>query len=175
MRAAILIATLLMGGVCATGTTLEQLSVDQMIRQATMIVRGRVVATSAVQRGNLIYTNHRIQISEVLKGENQQVVEVSVPGGQSGGLRQTIPGAPTLVAGREYLVLIWRGSRGVNHIIGLSQGLFDVQRNASGEIVLKRMVTDARMLNEQGEEVKDVGVQMTMTSFRDKMRKGERK
>jgi hypothetical protein len=149
---------LVLAGISLLGTTLEQLSLDDMVKKSTSIVRGKVVSSAPMQRGNVIYTSYRVQVSDRLKGDAGQTVEVAVPGGRSGQLRQTIPGAPSIEAGKDYVIFIWKGPSGTNHIVGLSQGLFDVQRTSNGELVLKRAAADARMVDAQGHEVQDQAV-----------------
>lgn len=158
MRPLRYIPVLLLAGIGLLATTLEQLSVDDMVRKSTSIVRGKVVASAPMQRGNLIYTSYRFQVTERLKGEAGQTLELAVPGGRFGQLQQTIPGAPQLDAGKEYVVFVWTGPSGTNHILGLSQGLFDVQRGINGEVILKRSASDARMLDRQGREIQDEAV-----------------
>jgi hypothetical protein len=152
------IPVLLLAGLSLLGTTLEQLSLDDLVKRSTSIVRGKVVSSAPMQRGSVIYTSYRVQVSDRLKGDTGPTVDVAVPGGRSGQLRQTIPGAPSVEAGKDYVIFIWKGPSGTNHIVGLSQGLFDVQRGANGDLVLKRSAADARMLNAQGHEVQDQAV-----------------
>lgn len=169
MRMLRFIPVLLLAGISLVATTLEQLSVDDMVRKSTSILRGKVVASAPMQRGNVIYTSYRFQVTERLKGEATQTVELAVPGGRFGQLRQTIPGAPQLDAGKEYVVFVWTGPSGTNHILGLSQGLFDVQRGSNGELVLKRAAADARMLDKQGREVHDEAVTLDMKTLQRKV------
>lgn len=162
------LALLLMGS-CLSGTTLEQLSLDEMVQKATSIVRARVASASPMQRGNLIHTAYRLQVVEQLKGSAGSTLEVAVPGGRLGQFRQTIPGSPVLESGKEYVVFVWTGKSGTNHIIGLSQGLFEVQRAADGSMVLQRPATDARMLDKQGREVQSHAVSLPLRSLQAKL------
>lgn len=155
-----------------SATTLEQLSLDDMLKKSTSVVRGQVVSSAPLQRGTVIYTSYRLQVTERLKGDGAAVVEVAVPGGRFGQLRQTIPGAPVLEAGKEYVVFIWTGPSGTNHILGLSQGLFDVRKGANGELILQRTASDARMLDRQGREVEDQDVTISFRTLRQKLSGG---
>lgn len=149
---------------CASlfATTLEKLSLDDMVQKSTSIVRGKVVATSSYQRGSLIYTSYQLRVSERIKGQAPDLLEVSVPGGNYGKFHQTIPGAPTLLPGQEYVVFVWTGSKGINHIIGLCQGLFTVGLDAKGQTTLSRGASNAEMLDSTGRTVTDEALSMSL-------------
>lgn len=161
MRSITLTLCLALAGI-VSATTLEQLSVDKMIEKSASIVRGKVVSSVSVQRGSLIYTTYRFQVTEQMKGSASGTFELSVPGGDYGKLRQNIPGAPRLLAGKEYVVFVWTSKSGINHIIGLSQGLFDLRTDPSGDILLKQATTDARMVDTQSREVDSKPVSLTL-------------
>lgn len=160
----VLALTLAMG---LGATTLEKLTVDQMVAQSTSIVRGRVVSSSAVQRGTLIYTVYRVQVTEWLKGGSGATAEVYVPGGTVNGRRQSIAGAPSLANGTEYVVFVWVSPTGTPHIIGLSQGVLSVQSTGSAEAVLSRgPIEDAQIVDGQGQPTSDAGLKLSLSSLR---------
>jgi hypothetical protein len=134
----------------AGATTLQQLSLDDMIQQSTGIVRAKVTGSRSALRGQNIYTYYRLHVLEAAKanpapGQNNlgNDIEVAVPGGSVNGVRQVAIGAPELNAGAEYVVFLWTGKSGLTQIIGLSQGLFLAVRDAAGNINLTRPATDA--------------------------------
>lgn len=146
----------------AAATTLEKLSVDQMVQRSTAIVRGKVLDSSAGMRGRVIYTFYRVQVAEKLKGDAPLVVEVAVPGGSFNGMRLTFPGAPKPASGVEYVFFLWKGPSGANHILGLSQGLFDLKRGPNGEILLSRGPVDAEFVDALGKPVQDQGIRISL-------------
>lgn len=152
----------ILAGASLFATTLEKLSVDDMIGKSTSIVRGSVISTSSFQRGPLIYTTYRLKVSQHLKGQTPDIVDVSVPGGAFGKLRQTIPGAPLLNAGPEYVIFIWTGGNGINHIIGLSQGLFKLSVDAQGLPRLSRGAATVPVVDSAGRTVADDGISMSL-------------
>jgi hypothetical protein len=127
--------------------TLQKLTLGDMSQKSTAIVRARVLSSYAQQHGSIIYTHYRIQVSEWWKGSGATALDVVVPGGLAGGLRQTFSGAPQLPSGGEHVLFLWTGSGGLTHIIGLSQGLFKVQRDANGEIMARRAASTETMLD----------------------------
>ena len=143
----------------ASGATLERLSFDDLVRKSTHIVRGRIQGRAAAFQGSVIYTHYNVQVSERWKG-GQDTIDVVVPGGLSGGLRQSFAGAPDLIDGQEYVLFLWTSKSGLTHIIGLSQGKFDLAKDANGVVlasrgeakeamidpVTKKMVPDASLI-----------------------------
>lgn len=157
----------------APATTLERLTLEEMAAKSHIVVRGTVAGKSAAQRGPMVYTVYRLNVAEKLKGEAGTTLEVSVPGGIAGGLRQTITGSPVLKPATEYVIFIWKSQSGILHIIGLSQGLFDLKFNAAGEAVLTRGVIDAELVDKSGKQVTSEPVTMTLERLRRMLRSTE--
>src|SRR5690242_2258583 len=128
-----LLAPLLLSGMLGA-TTLEQLSLDDMIRLSTSVVRAKVVSSRADAIAADAYTHYRLQVSETWKGSAP--AEVTVPGGVIRGQRQIVAGAPTLAVGEEYVLFLWTSRTGMTQVIGLSQGLFGVKVDAANTPVL---------------------------------------
>ncbi len=95
--------------------TLERLSLDDMIARSTAIVRGKVTSSYAAFSGPVIYTHYTIQVSEQYKGAGQASVEVVIPGGTAGNLRQSFAGAPTLTPGIGIRSLFVHRKIGAHH------------------------------------------------------------
>ena len=129
------------------GATLERLSLDDVIQKSSDIVRARVLGSRADFRGSMIYTHWSLQVSERLKGADQSTIEVLVPGGSASGFRQEVPGAPRLVPGREYLLFLWTSKTGSLYITGWGQGVFNLSKNAGGDLMAGRAATDETMLD----------------------------
>ena len=154
----------------ALSATLQRLDFDEMIEKSTAIVQGQVVSSSARFHGSVIYTHYRIRVLERWKGADAAEVDVVVPGGIANGLRQIFPGAPKLQEGREYVVFLWTGSSGLTNIIGLSQGLFDVQRDQAGGLVALRAATTETMLDAAGRLVRDEPLRLKFEDLRGRVR-----
>jgi hypothetical protein len=142
----------------AGATTLQKLSLDDMIQQSTGIVRAKVTGSYSAVRGQNIYTYYRLHVLEAAKAnpglDNRSPdIEVAVPGGSVNGVRQVAIGAPELNAGAEYVVFLWTGKSGLTQIIGLSQGLFLAVKDASGNINLSRPAVDDLMIDRNGRPV----------------------
>jgi hypothetical protein len=151
----------------AQAATLEYLSTDDMIARSTAIVRGRVTGSAARLHGPLVYTHYTIQVSERLKGDEAARLDVVVPGGAVGALRQTFPGVPVLVEGKDYLLFLWTGESGLTHVIGLSQGVLTVAKEASGEVMASRPASAEAMLDPKtGRLIADQPVRLLLRDLR---------
>jgi hypothetical protein len=149
------------------GTTLERLPLAEMSQKSTAIVRARVVGSSGVLRGADVYTLYQIEIVENWKGNGKPVpVQIAVPGGVAGGLRQMVAGAPSLHVGEEYVMFLWTGRSGLTQLIGLSQGLFNVQRSGAGDPATMRAAAAELMLDASGHAVKDEAVSMKLSDLK---------
>lgn len=154
----------------AMATTLEKLSVDDMVQKSTAIVRGKALGSATTQRGSVIYTVYRVQVSEVIKGTlSSGVTEVYVPGGIYGGFRQSFAGSPSLATGTEYVVFLWTSPKGIPQVIGLGQGVFEVKLSASGESVLSRGPLEADMVDGTGRSVEDQGLKLTLSRLQQRV------
>jgi hypothetical protein len=143
------------------GATLERLSLDELIQKSTAIVRAKVVGSSAEFRGSDIYTHWKVQVVERWKGASQSGFEVLVPGGSARGFHQSVPGAPALVAGKEYLLFLWTSRSGATYITGWSQGVYELSKNAAAQWMASRSAASENMLDRgTWRRVKDEGVQM---------------
>jgi len=158
----------LAASLCAT--TLEQLSMDEMIQKSSAVVRARVTGSYSASRSGGIFTFYRLQIIEEWKSSNQPLTEVAVPGGTVRGVRQTVAGAPQMTTGQEYVLFIWISRAGLPQVIGLSQGLFIVGQDASGETVVRRPAATERMLDQSGQPVDDHALGVRLVDLRSLVR-----
>jgi hypothetical protein len=143
---------------CVHATTLQQLSLEDMIQQSSGIVRAQVTGSSSALRGQNIYTYYHLQILETAKavpGQTSRQIDVAVPGGTLNGMREMVPGAPALTTGSQYVVFLWTSRSGLTQIIGLSQGLFLAVEQAPGKIRLARPAAADLILDKNGKAVTD--------------------
>jgi hypothetical protein len=155
-------------------TTLQILSVDAMVAKSSTIVRARPTPASSFQRGGMVYTSYRLDVSATLKGNPVSTLQVAVPGGNYQGMHQAVAGSPGLQTGSEYVFFIWTAPSGSNYIVGLSQGLFEVHTNASGAVVLTRGPADAKTIDAAGSAVSDRGATLLLTDLQAKIAQGGR-
>jgi hypothetical protein len=149
----------------AAGATLEKLSVEEMSQKSTLIVRGRITGCAGEVHGSVIYTACTVAVSERWKGQSGAQVRFVIPGGTARGLVQTFTGTPKMNNGGEYVLFLWAGRSGMNQVIGMSQGVFNLQ---SG--VVTRKAASARMVDKAGDEIQDEPVRLGVSELRQRVR-----
>jgi hypothetical protein len=179
MRAYRIKLSLVVAGLAAAiaplgATTLLQLSLNDMIQQSTGIVRATVTGVRTDTRSGDVYTYYQLQVSEDWRSPSLTPavpqMEVAIPGGVVGGRRQTVAGAPSLQVGQQYVIFLWTSRSGLTQVIGLSQGLFLVKTDTSGNLVLIRPAASETMLNQNGQVVQDQGMSYNLAALRSQVR-----
>src|SRR5579871_6782096 len=114
-------------------TTVERLTLDDMVRKAQTIVHGKVRSSTAHWSADhrLILTTSIIEVQETFKGPAAKTLELTTIGGTVGDLTLVAVGMPTLQAGEE-TVLFVENVGNFKTIVGLSQGKFAVK---NGEVM----------------------------------------
>lgn len=147
----------------ARAATLEQMSIEDLTRESTSIVRGSVGESRTAQVGPLIYTFTTLRIAENLKGEAVREIEIALPGGRIGDLSQRFGGVPQLEPGKEYLFFLWRGPSGLTQVTGLSQGLIEIKDAAgSDRFAVREPSPELLIAPGSGEAVKNGGLRMPL-------------
>jgi len=161
--------TLLVSAMGLQASTLLQLSLTDMIRQSTAIVRGKAQLSFSERRGSVIYTHYRIQVTSAFKGTPGTTLDLAVMGGVANGSRQIFAGAPELTGGQDYVFFLWTSKSGLTQIIGLSQGLFRAASNSSGQVILMRSAATEPMLNAGGQPVTDSDFQISLSTLQSRI------
>jgi len=169
MRKVLILAFFSVFSTLLPGSTLRQLSLDDMIKQSTLIVRGKVQPSTAAFHGSIIFSHYQLQITETLKGKASGTIDIVVPGGASKGLQQTYAGAPSLSSTQDYVLFLWTSKSGLTQVIGLSQGLFAVVNNSSNQPFVIRAASTERMLDASGQPVTDSDIQMSLSALRNRI------
>lgn len=168
MRSVAIFVFLACAGIPARATILQQLTLDEMAQKSTSIVRARVSGSTEVARGADVFTIYRVETLETLK-PGPAVSEVAVPGGVAAGMRQVVAGAPTLQAGREYVLFLWTSRSGLTQLIGMSQGLFTVERATLRDGLASRAPSGEQMLDAAGHAVRDETLSMPLMELKAKV------
>jgi hypothetical protein len=167
LRSALAALWLIMPMLPVRAATLERLSLDEMVEKSTAIVRGRVVGSQTSFRASVVYTTYKVQVTERWKGADQPFVDVTLPGGATGNVRQSFPGVPSLQAEKEYVLFLWTGKSGITHIIGLTQGLFELPKGS--DTVIRNAATEIMLDPNTGSPVKDERLQMRLGELRSRV------
>jgi len=170
MRVVAIFVLLVSAGIPAGATILQRLTLDEMARRSTSIVRVRVTGSREIVRSGDVFTQYGFETLEILK-PGPAAHEVAVPGGVAGGMRQAVAGAPTLRAGREYVLFLWTGRSGLTQLMGMSQGLFSVDRTAIADGLASRVAAGEQMLDAAGRPVRDDALSIPLATLKAKVSK----
>ena len=146
MRSTLMFMVVLASASLAPATTLQRLSLNDLARESTAVVRGQVAEVRVDQAGALVYTVARIDVAKVWKGGVGASIEVSSPGGIWHGVEQRFPGAPRLEPGKEYLLFLWQGPSGRVQLTGFSQGVFEVIEDPAAVARVRREAVSEELL-----------------------------
>jgi hypothetical protein len=145
-------------------------SVVLTAQKSTSIVRAKVTGSNGIRYGLDVFTVYRFETLETIKrSSGTQPTEVGVPGGIAGGIRQVVAGAPVLRAGQEYILFLWTGRSGLAQVIGMSQGLFGVERTTAGDSIATRGMAGERMLDGAGHAARNEAFSMPWPDLRAKV------
>jgi len=163
-------AIFLLAAATLTAATLEHLTLDQMASKSTAVVRARVKSSSSALRGSMVYTMVHVEVLERWKGASAGALSVAIPGGEAAGVRQTFSGAPRLAQGGEYVLFLWAGRNGLVQVIGLSQGVFEVQRHGAALFAF-RGASSETILDARGHPVRDETIRIGLAELKALVRK----
>ena len=129
-------------------------------------MQAQVAASSAAFTGSSIYTHYTVNVVAQWKGPSQSTIDVMVPGGTAKGMRQICPGVPQLVTGQQYVLFLWKSSRGQTYTMGFTQGVFNLTTDASGNVTAVQMATTETILAPgTGQVVKSQPIGMPLTQL----------
>lgn len=129
------VAVVLCSGIAARATSYEPVTFDQLIAGADVIFIGQVVDVRpfALQSpaGTVIKTRVTFRVDDALWGTSSVVELFEFLGGEFDGIGMNVAEMPTFAVGDRRVVFA-RRERSINPIVGFSQGLLRVVRDAGG-------------------------------------------
>jgi hypothetical protein len=114
----------------------------EMVAASQTIVHGRVVDVQSYETAGrrTIESLVTVQVVEAIKGAPGSTAYFKLPGGQVGRYRRVMVGAPQCARGDE-VVLFLKGSAPVVPMpFGLTQGIYRVNRDATGQATVMPMI-----------------------------------
>src|SRR5437764_11349186 len=125
-------AVVLLVSISSSATTVERLSLDDMVNKAHSIVHGKVrsVRSHWSEDGRLILTTYTLDVQETIKGQSARSIALTTIGGKIGDLTVFAAGMPSFVVGEESIVFLEK-SGDKSAVVGLNQGKFSV---VNGEV-----------------------------------------
>lgn len=126
-------------------TTVERLTLDDLVRKAQSIVQGKVRGsrTHWSSNGKTILTTYTIDVEETIKGYSARTVELTTVGGKIGDLTLFVSGMPAFQKGEDAVVFIEK-SGVFSTVVGLSQGKFSIERGEVSNSLMNLSFADGR-------------------------------
>lgn len=123
----------------ASATVVEPAGPAALADEARRVVRARVVAQNVQpQRGprGEIYTRTELRVLEDYKGTGPRTLVVQQLGGTLGEITMRVGGDARFVVGAEVVVTLdWDPQRRLAFVVGLAQGLWQVDRTGAMAVV----------------------------------------
>ena len=110
-------------------TTLTPMTGEDLALAADRVVVAQCTETASRWYGRALVTELTFAVSETLVGEESGELVVAVPGGVDleKGIAVTLPGAPSLAPGQDYLLFLHQlPDTDRLGVVGLSQGAFPI-------------------------------------------------
>ena len=126
----LLLLVFLICPIASHSTTVERLSLDDLVKKAGKIVVGRVTGSRTYWSGQVILTSYTIDVQETIKGAASRNIEVTTIGGTIGDITLHVAGMPSFRKDENAVVFV-ENTGTVSTIVGLSQGKFGVR---NGEV-----------------------------------------
>jgi hypothetical protein len=98
---------------------------DQLVREAEIIVSGKVVEQRFHGDGKTIYTTSRVSIAQTVKGQAETSIDIVTRGGTLNGVSIHVATESQLQVGEEVVLLLRRDGTALEPVAGL-QGKFAV-------------------------------------------------
>ena len=127
--AVVLLGLLSLPGAALRATTLARMELKDLVRQSTYIVRARCLATSFLTSSTQVWTLSTFTVTETWKGNLSSPFVVRLPGGELGGLRVAVEGAPRFTPREDVVLFLIPNASGQMNVVGWLQGTFRIRRN----------------------------------------------
>jgi hypothetical protein len=138
LAGAALLALIPAAGTRVVATTIARMSLAEVVAASDTIVQGRVEGARSFWRGNQVWTEVTLAVSQGLKGTPGGRLTFEQLGGRVDApvpLEMSVPGLPEHRAGDEGFYFLQAGGPGQRVIVGLSLGLVRVLRDDRGAYV----------------------------------------
>jgi len=135
LRLGVLVCSVAAASATAGATTFEPVTFNDLVSQADVIFVGDVVDvhpyTVQTRERTIVKTRVTFSVVDPLYGTSSLVEVFDFLGGETADLGMRVAGMPTFTVGDRRVVFARRG-RGINPIVGFTQGLMTVARDGGG-------------------------------------------
>ena len=139
------LALVLLTATFVHATTVQRLSLEDLVKKAHHIVSGKVrnSRTYRSDNGKLILTNYTVEVDETIKGQSPQTFELTTVGGKIGSRELHVSGMPSFEKG-ENIVVFTESSGSYQVVLGLGQGKFKIENGQVSNDVSALSFSDGR-------------------------------
>jgi hypothetical protein len=151
-------------------------SMEQMARDATLIVIGHCTATQSRWVERSLVTDATILVTDRIKGDAAETLKVVLPGGIDSNrkfpLAMTYAGAPQISLDEDVFLFLNGLDDGANSysVMGFAQGKFSINTDASGGKVVMRDMIKTPVQNGPG-EIRGNLQSVSLSEFKEWVRK----
>jgi hypothetical protein len=129
LSCAVMVATVAMA---TRGTTLLQMSLEQLSKTAGVIVRAQCVGSASEWAGGEIWTVTTFRAEEIWRGAiAAPQFQVWLIGGRAGNLTSSVSGVPRFRPGEEVVLFLEKTSRGNFTVVSWEQGTFRIAHDGA--------------------------------------------
>jgi|SRR5665213_624328 len=109
-------------------TTLQRLSLDQLVAGADAVARVNFSGSESRWENGTIWTVTTLRVMETMKGNLPAEISVRLPGGRVGHFTATVEGTPRFQPGDDAIVFLKNSPAGGFTVAGWVQGTFRIFR-----------------------------------------------
>ncbi|HEX7677601.1 MAG TPA: matrixin family metalloprotease, partial [Thermoanaerobaculia bacterium] len=129
----------------ASATVFQPTSDRQLVDRSEAVVVATVrEAVSRVRADGYVVTDYRLDVEQTLKGSATGTITVSEIGGAAGGRFTFIADSAAYTPGERVMVFLRKHTDGTYFTTSMAMGKFSFTRNARGEAVVTREVSELR-------------------------------
>jgi len=139
LRAAVSFLLLSLALTTAQATTIVLPTDDQLISKSPVIVQGRVIESTPVDRNGGIYTETVVAVEAVVKGHTSETIVIREIGGRIEDRFNVVFGSPEYVKGENVLLFLWPVADGSFQTRDLFVGKFTERFTKAGARVWFRV------------------------------------
>lgn len=157
----------------AGATTLEQMSLGQLTRASTLVVRARFLGANSLWQSGEIWTVGWFQVLETFKGHPKEgEISVETIGGRVGAVESVVNGVPHFRCGEQVVLFLDLLPRGGYSITAWVEGTFRLRWGRGGRRYLTQDTAAELIYNPVTRKFRPAGVQrMPLSEFRERLRK----
>jgi hypothetical protein len=130
----------------AEATTIVPLTTDQLVDASDTVVRGTVteVWTERDPDSGYVWTHAQVEVSNVLKGDDAELLIIQQPGGEWAGSATTVAGTARFSVGEDAYFFVEHLESGRSVTTGMFQGKFNTQMDPySRQVIVHRFPVSA--------------------------------